>query len=69
MSHKIRLGPIAIFLTVIAAMLATLAMLTVSTAHSSLVLSQRRRLSIESGRPRMQLFAGAAFAPPRFAFR
>lgn len=41
MSHKIRLGPIAIFLTVIAAMLATLAMLTVATSHADAVMAER----------------------------
>ncbi|MBR0398474.1 MAG: hypothetical protein IJI10_09430 [Eubacterium sp.] len=41
MSHKIRLGPIAIFLTVIAAVLATLAMLTVATSRADATLAER----------------------------
>ncbi|MBQ9061625.1 MAG: hypothetical protein IJ121_02170 [Eubacterium sp.] len=41
MSHKIRLGPIAIFLTVIAAVLATLAMLTVATSRADATLAAR----------------------------
>ena len=41
MSHKMRLGPIAIFFTIVAAVLATLAMLTVSTSRADAVLAQR----------------------------
>ena len=41
MKHKIRLGPIAIFLAVIAAVLATLAMLTVATSRADAVLAER----------------------------
>ena len=41
MVHKIRLGPIAIFLTVIAAVLATLAMLTVATSRADAVMAER----------------------------
>ncbi len=41
MSHKMRLGPIAIFFTIVAAVLATLAMLTVSTSRADVVLAQR----------------------------
>ena len=41
MSHKIRLGPIAIFLTVIAAVLATLAILSVATSRADLLLAER----------------------------
>lgn len=41
MSHKMRLGPIAIFFTIVAAVLATLAILTVSTSRADVVLSQR----------------------------
>lgn len=41
MSHKIRLGPIAVFLTVIAAVLVSLALLTVSTSRADAVLAER----------------------------
>ena len=41
MNHKIRLGPIAVFLTVIAAVLATLAILTVATSRADAVLAER----------------------------
>ena len=41
MSHKIRLGPIAVFLTVVAVVITTLAMLTVSTSNADLVLARR----------------------------
>lgn len=41
MSHKIRLGPIAIFLTVIAAVLATLAMLTIATSRADAAMAER----------------------------
>ena len=41
MSHKIRLGPIAVFLTVIAVVLSTLAMLTAATSHADKVLAER----------------------------
>ena len=41
MTHKVRLGPAALFLTVIAAVLATLAMLTVATSRADTVLAQR----------------------------
>lgn len=41
MSHKIRLGPIAVFLAVITAVLVTLAILTVSTARADAVLAER----------------------------
>lgn len=41
MSNKIRLGPIAVFLTIIAAVLASLAMLTVATSRADASLSER----------------------------
>ncbi|MBR1780607.1 MAG: hypothetical protein IJ751_04290 [Oscillospiraceae bacterium] len=41
MSHKIRLGPIAIFLTVVAIVLSTLAVLTVATSNADRVMAQR----------------------------
>lgn len=41
MSRKLRLGPVAIFLTVVAIVLATLAVLTQATSHADLVLAQR----------------------------
>jgi hypothetical protein len=41
MSHKMRLGPIAIFFTIVAAVLATLAILTISTSRADVVLAQR----------------------------
>ncbi len=41
MGHKIRLGPIAVFLTVIAAVLSTMAILAVSTARADTVLAER----------------------------
>ena len=41
MSTKIRLGPVAVFLTVVSAVLATLAILTFSTARADEVLAKR----------------------------
>lgn len=41
MSNKIRLGPIAVFLTIIAAVFASLAMLTVATSRADAALSER----------------------------
>ena len=41
MNHKIRLGPIAVFLTVIAAVLATLAVLTAATSRADAVMAER----------------------------
>ena len=41
MSGKIRLGPIAIFLTIIAAVLASLAMLTIATTRADDALAER----------------------------
>ena len=41
MNHKIRLGPIAVFLTVIAAVVATLAMLTFATSRADAALADR----------------------------
>ena len=41
MSHKMRLGPIAIFFTIVAAVLATLAILTISTSRADVALAQR----------------------------
>ena len=41
MSYKIRLGPVAVFLTVITAVLATLAILTFSTSRADAVLAER----------------------------
>ena len=41
MSHKLRLGPIAVFLAVIAAVVATLAILTFSTSRADAVLAER----------------------------
>ena len=39
--RKVRLGPIAIFLTVVAMVLSTMAVLTVSTSHADKALTQR----------------------------
>ena len=41
MNHKIRLGPIAVFLAVIAAVVATLAMLTFATSRADTSLAER----------------------------
>ncbi len=41
MSHKVRLGPIAIFLMIVAMVLVTLATLTVATANADRVLAHR----------------------------
>ena len=41
MGHKIRLGPIAVFLAVIAAVVATLAMLTFATSRADMALAER----------------------------
>ena len=41
MSHKIRLGPIALFLAVVAIVLATLAVLTAATTNADKVLAER----------------------------
>lgn len=41
MSHNLRLGPIALFLTVIAAVVATLAMLTFATSRADAALAER----------------------------
>ena len=41
MSHKIRLGPIAVFLAVIAAVVATLAILTFATSRADVALAER----------------------------
>ena len=41
MSHKVRLGPIAVFLTVVAIVLATLAALTTATTNADKVLAER----------------------------
>lgn len=41
MKHRIRLGPIAIFLAVIAAVVATLAMLTFATSRADMALAER----------------------------
>lgn len=41
MNHKIRLGPIAIFLVVVAIILTTLAILTLSTTNADNVMAQR----------------------------
>ena len=41
MNHKIRLGPIAIFLAVIAVVLTSLATLTVATSRADMVLAER----------------------------
>ena len=41
MSHKVRLGPIAIFLTVVAIVLTMLAILTFATSHADAVMAQR----------------------------
>ena len=41
MGTKIRLGPIAVFLTIIAAVLASLAMLTVATSRADARLAER----------------------------
>ena len=41
MDHKIRLGPIAIFLTIVAIVLSTLAMLTAATAGADKAMAER----------------------------
>ena len=41
MSHKIRLGPIAVFLAIVAIVLATMTILTVSTANADMVMARR----------------------------
>lgn len=41
MDHKIRLGPIAIFLTIVAIVLSTLAVLTAATAGADKVMAER----------------------------
>ena len=41
MSHRIRLGPIAIFLMVVAIILTTLAILTISTSGADRVMAER----------------------------
>ena len=41
MSHKVRLGPIAVFLAVVAVVLATLAVLTAATTNADKVLAER----------------------------
>ena len=41
MSHKLRLGPIAVFLAVIAAVVATLAILTFATSRADAALAER----------------------------
>jgi hypothetical protein len=48
MSRKMRLGPIAIFLTVVAIVLTTLAMLTQATSHADLVMARRFALVTET---------------------
>ena len=68
MSHKIRLGPIAVFLAVITAVLATLAILTVSTARADAVLAERfaqvtkLRYELEAEGSRFLAEADALFA-------
>ena len=41
MAHKLRLGPIAVFLTVVAIILTTLATLTIATSRADAVLAER----------------------------
>ena len=41
MEHRIRLSPFAVFLSVIAIVLTTLAVLTIATAHADKVMAQR----------------------------
>ena len=41
MDHKVRLGPIAIFLTVVAIILSTLSILSVATTNADMVLAER----------------------------
>ena len=41
MAHKLRLGPIAVFLTVVAIILTTLATLTIATSRADTVLAER----------------------------
>ena len=41
MAHKLRLGPIAVFLTVVAIVLTTLATLTIATSRADAVLAER----------------------------
>lgn len=41
MSHKVRLGPIAIFLTIVAIVMATLAVLTTATTNADKVMAER----------------------------
>ena len=45
--HAVRIGPISVFALVIIICLAALAVLAVSTAHSSLVLSQRQAVATQ----------------------
>ena len=69
MSHKIRLGPIAVFLAVITAVLATLAILTISTARADTALAGRFaqvtqiRYALEADGSRFLSAADAWFAP------
>ncbi len=41
MSHKIRLGPIAIFLVIVAVVLSTMVVLTTATTHADRVMAER----------------------------
>ena len=41
MGNKLRLGPVAVFLTVVAVILTTLATLTIATSHADVVLAER----------------------------
>ena len=41
MSHKIRLGPVAVFLSVVAVVLTTLAVLTIATSNADKVMAER----------------------------
>ena len=41
MSHKIRLGPIAVFLAIVAIVLSVMAVLSTATTHADLVMAER----------------------------
>ena len=41
MNHRIRLGPVAVFLAIVSVVLATMAVLTTATTHADLVLARR----------------------------
>ena len=74
MNHRIRLGPIAIFLVVIAIILTTLAVLTLSTTNADKVMAERfafvtsLRYELEAeGQQYLQQYAESAKAGDRIA--